>query len=238
MATHSTGLQQPLVDELNPEHTEYRITLTYKDGQVVVSDWSTHKCRTFQNLEPGSFYYVSVVARNLDGIETAPANRRAGEDGRREPFFPSEVFTWKHSGTDNPWVKARIRDTALVYGLTADAVEWMNSDILIDWRRGEPGWAGHIQGYVGIGHSDLGTLMHESMHAFWQFWRGSPEPCDRMNFYTFRRDVAQFALNFRDHERSGSSNPLEPWRPYYNLIAGFLAQESLAGEDFWQGNPS
>ena len=232
MATHSTGLQQPIIDELNPDHTEYRITLAHWSGHVVVSDWGTSKCRTFEGLRPGSLYRLTVVARNLDGIETPPANQRAGERGRH--FFPPEVFTWAYSGTEDPWVKERINDAALIFGLTPDAVEWMTNNILIEWRRGEPGWAGHLHGYVGIGHSYLGTLMHETMHAFWQLWDGFPEPCDQMNFYTFRRDVAQFALDFREYELSQSDNPMEPWRPYYNLIVGFLERESLDGESFWE----
>ena len=231
MATTWTGLQQPIVDELNPDHTEYKITLTHDDGFTAVSDWSTSKCRTFDDLKPRSFYRISVVARNLDGIETDPANQHAEQLGG--DYFPGDVFTRMYPGTDDPWVKDRIRDTAMIYGLTDAAVEWMNNDILIEWRRGEPGWAGHLHGYVGIGHSWLGTLMHETMHAFWQFWDGFPEPCDKMNFYTFRRDVAQFALDFRDYDHSGSDNPLEPWRPYYNVIVGLLAGEPLEGEDFW-----
>ncbi len=228
MATHSTGFQQPIIDELNPDHTEYRITLAHSGGHVVVSDWSTSKCRTFEGLRPSSLYRISVFARNLDGIETRPANQRAEERGR--DFFPREIYTWPYSGTDDPWVKERIADTALIFGLTEDATEWMNNNILIEWRRGEPGWAGHLHGRVTIGHSYLATLMHETMHAFWQLWDGFPEPCDQMNFYTFRRDVAQFALDFREYELSQSENPLEPWRAYYDLMVGLLARAPLDGE--------
>ncbi len=231
MATTWTGLQQPIVDELNPVHTEYKITLTRQDGFTAISDWSTSRCRTFDDLKPRSFYRISAVARNLDGIETGPATQHAEQLGG--DYFPGTVFTRIYPGTEDPWVKARIRDTALIHGLTNAAVEWMNNDILIEWRRGEPGWAGHLHGYVGIGHSYTGALMHEAMHAFWQFWDGFQEPCDRMNFYTFRRDVAQFALDFRNYDRSNSDNPLEPWRPYYNLITGLLAREPLGGESFW-----
>ena len=231
VATTWTGLQQPIVDELNPDHTEYRITLTRDDGLRAISDWSTSKCRTFNDLEQGSFYRISVIARNLDGVETEQADQRAGEHGRDVSFFPPHVFTWRYAGTEDPWVADRIRDTALIFGLTDAAAEWMNNDILIEWRRGEPGWAGHLRGYVGIGHSFLGTLMHEAMHAFWQFWDGFREPCDQMNFYTFRRDVAEFVLDFREYDQSGSDNPLEPWRIYYNMIVGLMTREQ--GEDFW-----
>ena len=231
MATTWTGLQQPIVDELNPDHTEYRITLTRDDGHTSVSDWGTSKCRTFDDLEPSSLYRISVVARNLDGIETAPADQRAGEHGRDVSVFPPHVFTRRHPGTEDPWVVDRISDTALIYGLTDGAVEWMNNDILIEWRRGEPGWAGYIWGYAGIGHSWWGALIHEVLHAFWQFWDGFPEPCDQMNFYTFRRDVAQFVLDFREYEQSDSDNPLEPWRVFYNMMVGLMTSEQ--GEDTW-----
>ena len=237
MATTWTGLQQPIVDELNPDHTEYRIILDRVDGgHTSASDWSVSKCRTFDNLEPESYYRVTAVARNLDGIETEPADRRAGGDN----FWsgPLRVFTRKHSGTEDPWVKARIRDAAAIHGLTEAAVEWMTNDILIEWKRGEPGWAGYIHGYVGIGHSNPGVLVHEAMHAFWEFWDGFPEPCDQMNLYTFRRDVARFALDFREYERNrDSENPLEPWRPYYDMMLGMLRSTTnahLGGEDAWE----
>ncbi len=236
MATAWTGLQQPIVDELNPVHTEYRVSLTRVDGgHTSVSDWGTSRCRTFDDLKPASDYRVTAVARNLDGVETEPAARRAGGDNYWSG--PLLVFTRKHPGTEDPWVKARVRDAAAIHGLTGAAVEWMTDDILIEWRRGEPGWAGYIHGYVGIGHSNPGVLIHEVMHAFWEFWDGFPEPCDRMNLYTFRRDVAQFALDFRAYEyRRGLENPLEPWRPYYDLMSGMLestTRHHLGGENAW-----
>ncbi len=232
IATTWTGLQQPIVDLRNPDYTEYRVTLQRSDGHTAISDWSTSKCRIFDSLRPESLYRITVIARNLDGIETDPANERAGEHGR--DFFPEHVYTRMYSGTDDPWVRERIRYAAEIHGLTETTVEWMTNNILIEWRRGEPGWAGHIYGYVGIGHSFIGTLMHEAMHAFWQAWDGFAEPCDQMNFYTFRRDVGQFVLDFRNHDQSDSPNPLEPWRLYYNLMVGLLSREPLQGQDFWQ----
>ena len=235
VATHSTGLQQPIIDELNPDYTEYRITLHRReDGHTSVSDWSTSKCRTFGDLKPDSTYRISMIARNLDGVETADANQYAEAYGLGEVLLAPTVRTWGFVGSDDPWVKDRIRETALVYGLTGPAADWMNNDILIEWMRGEPGWAGAGSGYVGIGHSFLATLLHEAMHVFWTYWDGFPEPCDQMNLYTFRRDVAQFVIDFRNFGRSEDSNPLEPWRPYYNMMVGFLTQESLGGEDFWE----
>ena len=231
VATTWTGLQQPIADEGNPDHTEYRVVLRRDDGDTAVSEWSTSKCRVFNNLKPGSFYRVSIIARNLDGIETDPANELAEENGRE---FPADyVHTRMYDGTDDPWVRDRIRDAAEIYGLTEAAVEWMTNDILIDWRRGEPGWAGYNFGYAGIGHSFLGTLMHEVMHGYWGYWDKFPEPCDQMNFYTLRRDLAQFVLDFRGYDQSGSPNPLEPWRMYYDMMVGLLSSEPLEGESFW-----
>ncbi len=232
LATTWNGLQQPIIDDRNPDYTEYRVILVHTDdGHTTVSNWSTSKCRVFDDLKPNSSYRISVRARNLDLIQTKSANERAEEHGL--DYFIPIVRTRIHPDTDDPWVRARIRNVTLIYGLTDAAEEWMNNNILIEWRRGEPGWAGYLFGYVGVGQSHPGTLMHEVMHAFWQFWDGFPEPCDQMHFYTFRRDVAQFALDFRDNDRSGSSNLLEPWHPYYNLIVGSLAIQPLGGEDSW-----
>ncbi len=234
MGTHRTGLSQPIVDELNPDYTEYLVSLRRREGFERLSfGWSNSKCRTFTDLIPGSTYQISVVARNVDGIMTTPASHYAEDRGGVEPVSLPRVHTWRHSGTEDHWVKAKIDDVARSYGLTDEAVAWMNNDIYIERRRGEPGWAGYIKGYVGVGQGGLGTLMHETMHAFWEYWDGFPQPCDEMNTYTFRRDVAQFALDFRDFELSGADNPLSPWLPYYNRIVHPLAIEPLDEEDFW-----
>ena len=199
----------------------------------MVSDWSTSKCRTFSDLDRGRPYRVSVVARNLDGIITEPADRRDASVGGEEVNSSILVYTWGFSGTQDPWVKGQIRDAAMVYGLTDVAKGWMNEDIFIERMRGQPGYAGYTVGRVRIGHSGLVALMHETMHAFWRYWDGFPETCDQMNMHTFRRDIAQFALEFRNFERSSVDNPLAAWRPYYNLIGGLLALQQLEGEDYW-----
>lgn len=73
------------------------------------------------------------------------------------------------------------------------------------------------------------------MHAFWEYWDGFPRPCDEMNIYTFRRDLAQFILKFQFYDRMLRSNPWEEWRPYYNdLVAEFLNYSGPDGEDGWQ----
>lgn len=232
MATHRTGLQQPIVDERNPDYTEYRVVLSQVSGShQSMSDWSTDKCRIFNDLRP-TRYNVIAVARNLEGVITAPADVRAENVGHPDARPMRTVYPWYHHGTEDPWVKGRIQDAAMAFGLTDAAADWMSNRIFIERIPEVPGWAGYRGGRVGIGHSNLGTLMHEVMHGLWQYWDGFPEPCDRMNKYTFRRDVAQFALDFRDYENAGVDNPLEPWRAYYDLITQLMRAESLQ-EDYW-----
>ena len=50
----------------------------------------------------------------------------------------------------------------------------MNSDIYVEWDAANLGMAGTFGGQAGV-HSYPGTLMHEAMHAFWQFWDGFPD---------------------------------------------------------------
>ena len=110
----------------------------------------------------------------------------------------------------------------------------MNSDIHIEWVRPEPGWFGFYGGgYIGVGYTGMYGLMHEVMHAFWGHWDGFPEPCDRMNIYTFRRDAAQFVLDFREHDRSGKPNPWEPWRPYFDWMVQLLEIDTPDKENYW-----
>ncbi len=236
MATHWTGFQQPIIDELNPDYTEYRVFLTRHGSltpvmDVADTDWGTSKCRKIDGLEPKQFYEISVTARNLDGIETEPANLIRGS-----PFDNALVSTRVHAANEDPWAKDRVRDVVRIYGLTEAAEEWMNSDIHIGWERGEPGYAGAQWGKPTVGHSYPGTLMHEAMHVFWQFWDGFPEPCDRMNFYTFRRDVAQFVIDFRDYYHSDFSEDFdwESWRLYYDMMLGLLEEAPPDNEDFWE----
>ena len=237
MATHWTGFQQPIIDELNPDYTEYRVFLTRHGSltpgiDVADTDWGISKCRKIDGLEPKQFYEISVTARNLDGIETEPADLIRGS-----PFDNALVSTRVHAANEDPWAKDRVRDVVRIYGLTEAAEEWMNSDIYVEWVRGEPGMAGTSGvNRAGVGHSYPGTLMHEAMHAFWQFWDGFPEPCDRMNFYTFRRDVAQFAIDVRDYYHSDFSQPFpwESWRFYYNMMVGLLEGAAPDNEDFWE----
>ena len=223
-------LQFYIVDERNPDYTEYHIELKHPGGaSVAMSNWSDSKCRIFDALRPGERYGFSVVARNLDGVVTAPIDRRAGEGSPHPESFQMRTY----AKNDDPWVAARVNDLAEIYGLTESAANWLSNGVRIEWQRGLPGWAGYSDGgYVGVGHSELGTLMHESMHWFWPTWQGWREDCDRMNFYTFKRDQAQFMLNFRDYDRTGRPNPWEAWRPYYNYLVGILASDAERA-DIW-----
>ena len=90
MATHWTGFQQPIIDDLNPDYTEYRVTLTRHDRAVPEEDvadsgWSASKCRKLEGLEPKQSYTLLVTARNLDGVETEPANYIEGSPFDHHP---------------------------------------------------------------------------------------------------------------------------------------------------------
>ena len=130
---------------------------------------------------PNTAYDITVVARNLDGIE-AHANKLAS--GYEIP--PRFFHTTSLPASDDPWVKDRVSNLGQVYGLTEAAIEWMNNDIYMEWVRDEPGvFTFRGGGLIKVGHSYLPSIMHEVMHAFWGHWDGFPEPCDRMNIYTF-----------------------------------------------------
>ena len=229
--THWNGFQVPIIDELNPDHTEYRVTVQ-RDGRPVpaeVSEWSASRCRTFDDLEPDRWYDVSIEARNLDGA-LAPATKFAGMDEDVVPSYRTRTLP----ASDDPWVKARVREISQIYGLTDAAKQWIDNDIHIEWRREEYGWFGYIiGGYVGVGHSKPSGIMHEVMHAFWPHWTGFSEPCDKMNVYTFRRDVAQFLIDFRKRDEPDIPNEWEPWRPYYEWLVEFAEANTPDGENAW-----
>lgn len=248
-SVHWTGFEFYIVDERNPAGTEYRVTL--RGPATDVSDWSTDKCLVYDSLpriQGYQPYSYTITARNLDGIETRAANRRVGEAGQG----PEWIVTRGYATNTDPWVAARVEDLQAVYGLTDAAVDWLTNGLRIERplesRGGQtylgPGYAGFIGGaLVGIGGPGPFALMHEAMHAFWESWNGWPEPCDQMNFYTFKRDQAQFLLDFRDYDRVGGTNPWEAWRPYYiAALAGLEAETRDAkregrlsqGEHFWR----
>ena len=230
------GFEFYIVDERNPAGAgvEYQVALTpIGGGAPVVSAWSGSKCRVFDSLPRGSgAYYYSIVARNRDGVVTAAADRRAGEGARN----PETVTTRTAEMNNDAWVTARVNDLQAIYGLTPAAVNWLNNGLRIERKRAsrdgqtylEPGFAGFIAGaYVGIGQFAPDAFIHESMHALWESWNGFSGACDRMNFYTFKRDQAQFILDFREYDRTlgEARNPWNAWRPLYMDTVGWLIGE-------------
>ena len=227
--SHWSGFQVPIVDELNPQHTEYRVTVSGGGSDPVISDWASGKCRTFDGLRPSTRYGISVAARNLDGIEVHATN--LGNLGE----IPRLVYYTRYwEASDDPWVEARVGDVSRIYGLTEAAADWITNGIGIEWMRAEPVRFSYTAGgRVRVGHTRPWSIMHEVMHAFWPHWDGFPEPCDQMNVYTFRSDVAQFVLDFREHDRSESPNPWEPWRIYYDWMVRLLENDTPDGGDYW-----
>ena len=225
---HFTEFQVPIIDELNPKYTEYRVAVL-GDPRPVVSDWSSSKCRRIDGLRRNTGYDISVVARNLDGIE-APATKLAS--GYEIP--PRYFHTTSLPASDDPWVMARVAALSRIFGLTEAAVEWIDNDVHIEWVRAEPNVFNFRYGAgIRVGHSHSWSIMHEVMHAFWSHWDGFPEPCDRMNIYTFRRDASQFVLDFREHDRLETPNPWEPWRLYYDWMVRLLEHDTRDEEDHW-----
>ena len=220
------GFSLAIVDELNSPETTYQITVS--DGtEKVHSDWDTLRCRTFGELRRSTGYSFELVARNPDGTESEPVRQMYNEGSYKADYWDTQT----RSGVDDLWVIDRVNDAAFFYGLTERAHTWMLSDIRIEALRNEPGYAGHIApDLVRIGRiSSPGTLMHEIMHGYTEHWDGFPESCDVMNIYTFKRDVAQFLLEFKKYDESRQSNPWEDWRPIYNFFASFAVDET-----FWQ----
>ena len=231
-STRWTGFQVPIVDELNPGHTEYRVTVSGEGSNPVISDWRSGKCRTFDGLRPHTAYYVSIAARNLDGIEASATEFAGGDEVPALVYHTRSRHSYRWN--DDSWVNARVGDINRIYGLTEAAAEWVNNGIRIEWRRAQPGLFGYYPGgYIRVGHTDLESIMHEVMHAFWPHWNGFPEPCDQMNIYTFRSDAAQFVLDFREHDRSETPNPWEPWRLYYDWMVRLLENETPDEENYW-----
>ena len=228
--THWNGFQVPIIDELNPDYTEYQVAVKRDGRPVEVSEWGESRCRTFDGLEPDTWYDISIEARNLDGAPT-PATKFAGGDEDVIPRYRTRILP----ASDDPWVKARVREISQIYGLTDAAKEWIDNDIHIEWKREDYGWFGYeVGGYVKVGHSEPYGVMHEVMHAFWPHWTGFSEPCDKMNVYTFRRDVAQFLIDFRDLDESGLPNEWEPWRTYYEWLVEFVESDTPDGENAWE----
>ena len=231
MHVNEQGFTLALVDEMNPEETTYRVTLSRGGDTAITTDWDTSRCRTFEGLQPGTAYSFEVVARNLSGIQTEPVvwlNAQTPQD-------PEVVFTQGRTGTDDPWIMGRLEAAADIYEVTDRARTWMLSDVNIQTHTDGRNRSWYHAGY-GIKHNQfnasLDTLMHEMTHGFWDNWDGWREACDVMNVYTFRRDVARFMLDFKEYDESGAENPWEDWRAYYNYLAAALsAGDDSSGED-------
>ena len=229
MYANEDGFTLALVDERSPRGTVYRVTVTDQEmGDETVTDWSASRCRRFGGLRRSAWYRLEVVARNVSGFETEPVVRWM--------YYPGSN-TQNRTPADDPWLVDRIDDVVTVYNLTERA-RTMILNIPIAVYRNEPGFAGYGGPNYGIlvGHaSHPWTLSHELMHAFWEHWDGFPLPCDKMNIYTFRRDLAQFILMFRAYDRTHQPNPWEDWRLYYNnLTAEFSNYSGSEGETAWE----
>ena len=134
-SVHWTGFDFYIVDERNPAGTEYRVML--RDGTGTdVSDWGADKMQGVRRfgLRTGGFqsYYYTIAARNLDGIETQPADRRVGEAGQGPEWATTRGYAESNA---DPWVAARIDDLQAIYGLTDAAVDWLTSGIRIERPR-------------------------------------------------------------------------------------------------------
>lgn len=232
MNVSETEINVAIVDELNPPETTYRITLS--DGEsTVTSDWDSSRCRTIENLQIGASYQFEVIARNLDGNDTVPVNSIYYGGDTVADYWGTQRTT----GVKDARSVARIDRVASLYGLSKRARQWMTSDIRFEWMRSEPGYAGYIApDLVGIGsHAVPLGLMHEFMHGYFEHWDGFAEACDRMNVYTFRRDLARFMLDFREHDQLKSLNPWENWRPFYNFFHSGIVRDytSTDGKSAW-----
>ena len=209
-----------LVDEKSPPGTLYRVTM-HGDDRTVVSDWSTDQCRRFTNVREWRLYRFDAIAFN-------PRSRFMSEP---------ESYWWYIGGPrsnptppDDPWLSARMDEVVEIYSLTEKARRMLEA-IPLQVYPNEPGHAGYggpVHG-VGVGEATHPwTFGHEYMHAFWENWDGFPERCDKMNVWTFRRDLARWVLQFFIHDRAPGPNPQEAWRPYYNNVTA----------DFkWWSNP-
>ena len=225
-----SGFSLAIIDYDNPPDTSYQVNLLGEDGRHS-SEWSGDKCRTFAGLQANQTYRIELRVRNQDRIETYPVLTWLYES---EPLSHDLVVTQALSGNDDPWVQQSIERLVAVYGLTEQAMTWMLTDIRVIGVRDRPSFGGYI-GEIEIGYP-VGPkiLSHELMHGFWSNWVGFDPDCENLNHYTFRRDLAQFMLDFRDFERSGKPNPWEEWEPFYDFLVG-ITRDNLApqGKNLW-----
>jgi len=232
MNVNLQGFVLPLLNDSNPPHTTYRVTVS--DGtDTSLSDWDTSRCRAFDDLRSGAEYTFAAVARNINGIETE-AVRWESSHG---PDTAGRWGTQIRAGNSDAWVVGRINDIGDIYGLTDHAREWMLSDVQVGVLRDDPQYGGFFgPGYILVGRG-VGppTLLHELMHAFWSHWDDLPDNCETMSLQAFRTDVARFILEFRHFDNEGQSNPLEDWRFFFNyLTTASDHYRGPNGEDLWE----
>ena len=225
------GFALPIIDELNPPNTAYRLTLIGAEEEYP-SDWSNSRCRVFDGLTSGHGYRFELLVRNQDGIETYPAvTGKHGSDQYGDDVLNTQVLV----GNDDPWARSAIDAAAQIYGFTERALNWMLADVRVVGARNKPS-VGGITEFIEIGYPvGAKILMHEVMHGFWSHWDGFGSDCGESNSYTFRRDVAQFMIEFRNLEESNQPNPWEEWRPFYNYLVGKAHDGTNSeGKDFWE----
>ena len=89
---HETGFSLAIVDDLNPPDTTYKVTVWnaewYRNAKHY-SDWSTSRCRVFEDLPTGLPFEFEVVARNLDGVRTLPVRKTV--DGKERLSLPEAI---------------------------------------------------------------------------------------------------------------------------------------------------
>ena len=241
MNVSEDGFKLAIVDFLNPPNTEYRLemrrlplyepnqdqTAYVHEEQTIIQDWSASKCLTLEFPQTYLVILETIASRNSKGIESLHS----------EHSIYGHIYLQKFTSNDDPWTRQKIEDASDIYDITDQARSWILSDIPVKGRRNEPGYGGYnSRDGVSIGYPvHPTTLMHEIMHGFWENWDEFTEPCDEMNIYTFRRDVARFMLDFKEYDQAEQPNPWEDWRPFYNYLVGISANYSSSdGRDTWE----
>ena len=207
MGLSERGFSLAIIDELNPPETDYRVSVRRREApptRFIRSDWGTSRCRTFDDLAPGAEYRFEVVARNLDGLETAPTGWAYNSEQEKPELWRTR---YNPGGADDQRGVDALNAVVDIYGLTDAAREWLLSDrspISVD---------------AGVSGSPENLILW-TMDGFFKHWTDFPESCGDMNIYTYQRDVAEFMLEFRRYERSRELNPWAKWRLYYNALVG------------------
>ena len=92
---HRTGFVLMIVDDVNPPGTAYKVTVWNAEWYLNAkhySEWSTSRCRAFEDLPTGLPFEFEVVARNLDGVRTLPVRKTIlGEDRLVLPYVGVET---------------------------------------------------------------------------------------------------------------------------------------------------